>query len=338
MTSVGWSGQAGVIEAASRIEQTRDLGGFVNQQSVFGVRGDQVVLPWLGGIRAEGEIQRVNGFGDQHSSTIRVGAAVPVINGMALKLNVEKNSIYRSLGGHVPWIFGMRFEHSVTVPMIRTPGTSGYVYQDLNGNQRRDQNEPGVPSAIVRRGSEVAVADANGRFRVAGETTKPLMIEEASLPDGWAPIGPGSNDLGVTLSTNVEVELVVAPRSGFSDVEVDLTNAHVIARDTAGREWAARMSGPTTATFVSLPVGTYTLEFDLSELLEPLVPRAPLAPLIVSGKESKSVTVTLDPRPIRMWNGPSSHNNSNTPKAPAADPNAAGKQEAKPANPPSGTR
>jgi hypothetical protein len=25
--------------------------------------------------------------------------------------------------------------------------------------------------------------------------------------------------------------------------------------------------------------------------------------LVVSGKDSKSITVTLDPRPIRMWNG-----------------------------------
>jgi hypothetical protein len=94
---------------------------------------------------------------------------------------------------------------------------------------------------------------------------------------------------------------VVAPRSGISEVQVDLAKAHVIARDSAGREWAARMTGPTTATFESLPVGTYTLEFDLSELTEPLVPRAPVSLLLVSGKDSKSITVILDPRPIRIF-------------------------------------
>jgi hypothetical protein len=62
------------------------------------------------------------------------------------------------------------------------------------------------------------------------------------------------------------------------------------------------MTGPTTATFESLPVGNYKLDFDLSELSEPLVARAPVPMLVVSGKESSSVTVTLDPRPIRMWN------------------------------------
>jgi hypothetical protein len=63
------------------------------------------------------------------------------------------------------------------------------------------------------------------------------------------------------------------------------------------------MTGPTTATFESLPVGTYTLDFDLSELSEPLVARTPVPILVVTGKESRSITVTLDPRPIRMWNG-----------------------------------
>jgi hypothetical protein len=113
----------------------------------------------------------------------------------------------------------------------------------------------------------------------------------------------GRGDLGVSLTTSAEVELVVAPRSGISQVQIDLARAHVIARDSAGREWAAKMSGPNTATFESLPVGAYTLDFDLSELSEPLVPRLPLPTLLVTGKESKSVTVTLDPRPIRMWNG-----------------------------------
>jgi hypothetical protein len=194
--------------------------------------------------------------------------------------------------------------------MLRTPGTSGYVYQDLNGNQRRDSGEPGVSGAIVRRGSETAVADESGKYRVPGDARQPVMIDEVSLPDGWTASGAAGGDLSVSLSTSAVVELIVAPRSGISAVVVDLSKAHVIARDSAGREWAAIMTGPTTATFQSLPVGTYTLQFDLSELSEPLVPRAPVPMLVVSGKDSKSITVTLDPRPIRMWNGSSAKSGS----------------------------
>ena len=324
-TNAGWSGVGGVLEVQTRIEQTRDRGGFVNQQTMFGVRGEQVVLPWLGGLRAEGELQRVYGFGDEKSSIMRAGFVVPLVSGLAMKVDAERNSIFHSLSGRVPWILGVRFEHALSVPMLRTPGTSGYVYEDLNGNQRRDPGEPGVAGAIVRRGGETAVADASGKYRVGGDSRQPTVIDEASLPDGWTSSGAAAGDLSVSLSTSAEVELVVAPRSGISEVQVDLGKAHVIARDSAGREWGARMTGPTTATFESLPVNTYTLEFDLSELSEPLVPRAPVPVLVVSGKDSKSITVTLDPRPIRIWKGsppranePPRKNAPGTEKAPSS--------------------
>src|SRR5207253_6699310 len=124
---------------------------------------------------------------------------------------------------------------------------------------RRDDGEPGVAGAIVRRGSESAVADANGKYRVGGDSRQSIRLDEASLPDGWSPAGATHGDLGVTLATSAEVELIVAPRSGIAAVQVDLSKARVIARDSAGREWVAVMTGPTTATFQSLPIGTYKL-------------------------------------------------------------------------------
>src|SRR3954464_5982687 len=301
--NAGWSGPGGLVELQTRIEQTRDRAGFVNQQSLFGVRADQVVLPMLSGIRGEGEVQRVSGFGGEKSSIMRAGLAIPLIDGFSVKIDAERNSIFHSIGGSVPWVFGFRLEHAITVPMVRMPGTSGYVFEDLNGNQRRDDGEPGVAGAIVRRGSESAVADESGKYRVGGDSRQAVVIDEASLADGWTGNGPARGDLSVTLTTSAAIELRVAARSGIADVQIDLAKAHVIARDSAGREWGAMMSGPTTATFQSLPVGNYTLDFDLSELSEPLVPRTPVPLLIVSGKDSKSITVTLDPRPIRMWNG-----------------------------------
>jgi hypothetical protein len=305
-TNAGWAGTGGMIEAQIRIEQTRDRGGFVNQQTMVGVRGEQVVLPWLGGVRGEGELQHVSGFGDERSSIVRAGIAVPIANGVALRVDAERNSIFHSVSGRVPWILGLRIEHSLTLPMLRQPGTSGYVYEDRNGNQRRDSGEPGVPGVVVRRGNETAVADANGKYRVGGEGGKPVMIDEASLPDGWTAVAAVHGDLGILLTTAAEIELVVAPRSGIAPVQVDLARARVMARDSSGREWIARMTGPSTATFESLPVGRYTLEFDLSDVSEPLVPRSPIPTLLVTGTDSKSITITLDPRPIRIWKAPKS--------------------------------
>lgn len=320
-TVAGWTGPGGVIEMQARVEQTRDRGGFVNQQNLYGIRGEQVLVGWLGGIKAEGDLQRVHGFGSEKSAIMRAGISVPLINGFAIKLDAERNSIFRTTSGRTPWVLGTRIEHAFTLPMVRTPGTTGYVYQDMNGNQRRDRGEPGVSGAMVRRGSETSIADERGKYRVGGDAGQLIVVDEASLPEGWSGNGASRGDLGVSLSTSAEVEFVVAPRSGIAAVDVDLQKAHVIARDAAGREWTARMTGPSTATFDALPVGIYTLEFDLSELTEPLVPRGLIPTLVVDGKESRSLTITLDPRPIRMWT-PNQSGGGNGPKAnaPGADP------------------
>jgi hypothetical protein len=301
ITAAGWSSAGGLVEVQSRIEQTRDRGGFVNQQNIYGLRGEQVMVGWLGGIRAEADLQRIHGFGSEKSTAMRGGISVPLISGFALKLDAERNSIFRTTSGRTPWIFGTRIEHAFTLPMIRTPGTTGYVYEDMNGNHRRDLGEAGVAGAMVRRGSETSIADENGKYRVGGDGAQPVVVDEASLPEGWTGSAPSRGDLAVSLSRSAQVELVVAPRSGISAVEVDLTKALIIARDAAGREWSARMTGPSTATFDALPVGVYTLEFDLTQLSEPLAPRGEVPPLVVDGKESRSLTITLDPRPIRMW-------------------------------------
>jgi len=317
--TAGWAGISGMIEAQARIEQTRDRGGVVNQQNVFGMRGEQIVAGWLGGIRAEADLQRSHGFGAEKSATVRGGLSVPLINGFAIKLEAERNSIFRSISGGTPWVFGTRIEHALTLPMLRTPGTTGYVYQDLNGNHRRDRGETGVAGAMVRRGMETSIADESGKYRVGGDARQLVAVDEASLPEGWTGNGASHGDLPVTLSASAVIELVVAPRSEISAVEVDLDKTRVIARDQAGREWSARMTGPSTATFDALPVGTYTLEFDLSGLSEPLAVRGPVPALVVDGKDPRSLKITLDPRPIRMWT-PSQGNgrgvpNANTPPA-----------------------
>ena len=260
-----------------------------------------MVVPWLGGVVAQGELQRVHGFGSEKSATMRFGLAVPLVNRFAVRLDVERNSIFRDLSGRTPWILGARIEHALHLPMVRRPGTTGYVYQDLNGNQHRDSGEPGVPDVLVRRGSETSVTDEAGKYRIEWDGSKPLMVDEASLLDGWTANAAGPRDIGVSLSTSAAIELVVAPRSGIVAFDIDLAKAIVIARDAAEREWSSRMTNPSTATFDALPVGTYTLDFDLAQLSEPLVPRGPVPMLLVNGQKSESLTITLDPRPIRMW-------------------------------------
>jgi hypothetical protein len=185
--------------------------------------------------------------------------------------------------------------------MLRRPATSGYVYRDLNGNRRRDPSEPGVRGVVIRRGGENVSTDGRGKYRLAGDLRDRIEVDDASVPSGWTPFISNSGDIGLTATTSAEIRFLVAARSGIAGVSVDLSRARVVARDKSGREWAARMTGPFTATFDGLPAGTYKLELDFSGLAEPLVPRGPLPALPIVPGEHPIIPVTLDPRPLRIW-------------------------------------
>jgi hypothetical protein len=291
-----------VMEAQGRMEETRDLSGAVRRQSQISLRGDHALSFAPGrGVSADWEVQQIRGFSTGPATIVRAGVSVPVNAGLAVKLYVERNPLFTAAAGRSAWVYALRVEQSMRVPMVRPPGSTGYVYRDLNGNQRRDAGEPGVDGAVLNRGGELSVTDANGKYRLAGDTRSSIVLDEASLPLGWVRQTTGSRDIAVGTSLSAEVRFIVAPRSSIEAVEVDLSGIKAIARDASGREWVARITGPGVASFEALPPGTYTLELDLSKVAEPLVPRLPLPSLHVTALEASVVTIVLDPRPLRIW-------------------------------------
>jgi hypothetical protein len=297
----GRTSPVGRIEIDARIDQTRDAGGFVRDQRSIGIRGERLLAgSAANGPRFDWEFRRVSGIASRSVVMARGGLTVALPGAVTLKLSVERDPFLRGFGTK-PLIFGVRFEQSIRIPMLRRPATAGYVYRDLNGNRRRDANEPGVKGVLIRRGGENVITDAGGRYRVAGDLRERISVDEASLPSGWTPFVSTSGDIGLAATTSAEIRFVVAARSGIVGVDVDLSRAHVIARDASGREWSARMSGPFTATFDGLPAGKYTLEFDFSALAEPLLPRGPVAQLSIVPGEHPIIPIVLDPRPLRIW-------------------------------------
>jgi hypothetical protein len=297
-----WRGSKTVVELQGRMEEMRDVSGAVRRQSQLSLRGNQSLASSPGrGVSADWEVQQIRGFSVHPATVVRAGVSVPVTEMLAVKLYAERNPLFTTVAGRSPWIFALRFERSMRAPMVRPPGSTGYVYRDLNGNQKRDAGEPGVDGAVVTRGAETAVTDANGKYRLAGDARSSIVLDEASLPLGWVRQTTASRDIAVGSSLSAEIRFFVAPRSSIEAVDVDLSGIRAIARDASGREWVARMTGPTVATFDALPPGTYVLDLDLSAVTEPLVPRLPLPSLRVTALEPSFVTVVLDPRPLRMW-------------------------------------
>ena len=297
-----WRGSKTAIELQGRMEETRDASGAVRRPSQISLRGSRSLTALPGrGASVDWELQQLRGFSTRPVTVVRAGISVPVTEMLAVRLYAERNALFTTAAGRSPWIYALRIEHSTRVPMVRPPGSSGYVYRDLNGNQTRDEGEPGVDGVVVKRGGEVAVTDASGKYRLAGDARLSIVLDESSLPLGWVRQTTASRDIAVGSSLNAEIRFFVAPRSSIAPVEVDLSGLHAIARDASGREWLARMTGASVATFDALPPGIYTLELDLSGVAEPLVPRVPLPVLRVTPFEPSFVTVVLDPRPLRIW-------------------------------------
>lgn len=309
-TMGSWRGANTTIELQGRMEETRAASGGVTRPSQISIRGSRILSGSPSrGASADFELQQVRGFSARPVNIVRAGITVPVAGTLAMKFFAERNPLFTASSGSSPWTYAFRVEHSTRVPMVRPPGTSGVVYRDLNGNQRRDEGEPGLDGAVVKRGQEMAITDAKGRYHLGGDGRLPIVLDEGSLPLGIVRQTVGSPNIGVGSSLNAEIRFFVAPRSEIEAITVDLSGMRAIARDSAGREWVARMTGATVASFDALPPGTYTLELDLSGLSEPLVPRVPLPVLRVTPFEPSYVTVVLDPRPLRMWKASSAQQN-----------------------------
>jgi hypothetical protein len=301
-TMASWRGTQASVELHGRLEEMRDIAGVVTRQSQVLLRGAQSFAIWRGGsAAANGEVQQTRGSSARPTTVMRTGISLPVSEMLTVRSYVERNAMFAGAGAGSPWILGLRFEHSARVPMRRYPGSTGHVYRDLNGNQKRDGGEPGVGGAIATRGTETAVTDANGKYRLGGDGHSSIVLDETSLPLGWVRQTTASRDIAVGPSLGAEIHFVVAPRSGVANVKVDLGGIRATVTDAAGRKWVARMTGPAVATFESLPAGTYTLELDLSGIAEPLIARGTLPLLQVSSSAPTVVTVVLDPRPLRIW-------------------------------------
>ncbi|HWJ14995.1 MAG TPA: metallophosphoesterase [Gemmatimonadaceae bacterium] len=64
---------------------------------------------------------------------------------------------------------------------------TGIVFNDANGNGRRDAGESGVPNVVVSDQRDVVVTDANGAFRISAADSKGVVF--VSVPDGWRAVG-----------------------------------------------------------------------------------------------------------------------------------------------------
>jgi hypothetical protein len=239
-------------------------------------------------------------YGPSQSSTGRIMANVVLIQGMRVSVAAERGT-FTGLA-HDGTVFSLRVERTTGLPFAERTSSSGSVFVDRNGNGRRDPDEPGFPGAVVRRGSETVVTDAQGDFRFTTTSRAALNLDARSLPAGWVrgPSG-GLDDLNISVIPvgSVVVQPVLAA-TALRDNDVRLGLVTVILTDSTGQSWVARATDGRSATFDALPAGSYRIDVDVSRASEPLLVD-PIAPIHVSvGGGTIRIIATVRPRPVRV--------------------------------------
>jgi hypothetical protein len=115
----------------------------------------------------------------------------------------------------------MRFRALVLVwllafapPIFAQATISGSVYEDRNGNGRRDAGEPGVARVAVSNQVDVVVTDATGAFTLPGAGTGIVFV---SVPQGfrssgrfWQPVAAGAAAFGLAPAAASEILFIHA--------------------------------------------------------------------------------------------------------------------------------
>jgi hypothetical protein len=248
---------------------------------------------------------------DQNAAIVaRVGGEMLIQRDLALMIDVERNPLIRPAGAPTPWIAAIRISKSLRLGWIYSePKTRGLVYQDANGNGRRDASEGGLQGVLVRRGTATAVTDATGQYVFKGRDGDAPAIDPVSLPIGQV-VGADSgaqvagSELAVIPTSPLTIQLVAVADSLGRLPTATPDNFIATARDQQGNDWAIRVGLDGFARFDALPPGTYTIGADFSGSIERLraVGEAPVIE-IRAGVALDPVPLRYQLRPVRLFSG-----------------------------------
>lgn len=240
-----------------------------------------------------------------------VSATTQLPGGFDLVATVERNPFFRDREGRPQWIAALRFSTSTTVFVPqRLQRVAGVVFEDVNGNSRRDEGERGVPGVVLRQAGVKLVTEADGVYRVPANLRGRLQVDPLHLPTGFVPSPRATRDLAelrdipLVQTGTLRVSLALAADVEGRVPQVALARASVWLVDAEGMEWVGRLGEDNIVHFENVPVGRYGFRFDFSRLTEPL--RQEEGVLVeVAPRTEREVTVTLRGRNVRLITPPS---------------------------------
>jgi hypothetical protein len=180
--------------------------------------------------------------------------------------------------GRTAWRFSLGLQRllDIPLPIRQSPVVEGVVFEDRNGNGRRDAGEPGIPGIVLTLGADHRQTKARGEFNFADANLRgqTLEVDAASLPAGYmipASVHVASRGfvaIPVVRAGSITVVLHVENADGSLTEEIsapDGTYLSLTAPDGRTRDVVPAQG---MATLDGLVAGSYTLAVHLPASLK----------------------------------------------------------------------
>ncbi|HUE77278.1 MAG TPA: carboxypeptidase regulatory-like domain-containing protein, partial [Longimicrobiales bacterium] len=243
-------------------------------------------------------------------------ATVPVTRETRLSLGLD----HRPTAITSAWrlSLGASRAFGVPLPLRRQPALHGLVFEDLDGDRIRDDNEPLVPGVRLLLGPLRAATGDDGRFRFYDRAHGSLRLDPGRLRPGF--VVPA--DLHLPTTGYVEIPVIRTAslqltlffdRDGdqaMSDLETLAAGVVVSLRDVTGRTRDAATDAQGRVRFGGLAPGVYTVTVHAPTSGRAGAPTIELRLTVEPGAAvQRTIPLPLRTREIRMRNGDRSEPN-----------------------------
>jgi len=287
--------------------------GFAPRTAVVGAQITELgVGPFAQYVRGSIEMFRssISGFAEP-LTTVALGAAIVVSRDTRILLRAESNRAVVTDRARAPWIASIRLSHGLNVRLPErqiSAGDRALVYQDLNGNGRRDAEEPGMPGVGLRVGSTTVQSDGQGQVLLAGLRGGRPTVDMRTLPTGWL-VGASSQassrqqlEYGLVPAALVRVAVRFPSDVLGRSVRVPADRLVIVAVDDGGREWFALVDTDYGARLGGLPLGRYRVRVTAPRGgVDADLTRAEATIVLEAGRSPDVVSIDVLPRPVRIW-------------------------------------
>lgn len=198
----------------------------------------------------------------------RIGAQIQLLTATELFLGAESLPDIGDSDSRWRFSVGVRRALSLPLPVRRAPAVNGVVFEDRNGNGRREPGEPPIAKVRLIYGWDQAVTDVEGRFFFRQNTGRselrvdPSSLEPDVLPPPLMTVPPaGYVEIPVQRAAYLRVAFYL-DSNGDGQRGPDEGAAAGIAvglRDQDGNLWEASASEAGVVEFSATRPGRYVL-------------------------------------------------------------------------------